>query len=314
MSVLRVRLFGTVQIDRDDYSAQSKISPKAQALLAYLLLYGPRLHHREMLAQLLWREYTEKQARSCLSTTLWRLRGALEPEGNISRGTYLLTPSIDEVGFNWESEYWLDVATFEKQVKQVFSKSIPTVQTAEIQLLENALQLYTGELLEGFYDDWAIREQERLNGLYLDSLEYLMRYYHYCSAYEKSLACGQRILAQEPIRESIHREIMRIYLETGQRTLAVRQYETCREVLAKELKLDPMEETQALYAQALQGQYQLAMAMPQDKLHEALTQLSLVAKNLDATQQQLRLIRQKFDQAQQEFQHAVRLVEQLTKH
>jgi DNA-binding SARP family transcriptional activator len=43
--------------------------------------------------------------------------------------------------------------------------------------------------------------------------------------------------------------MMRLYLESGQRALAARQYETCRLTLAKELGILPMEETQMLYEQ-----------------------------------------------------------------
>lgn len=311
MPVLRICLFGTVQVNHDGRPAKTKITPKAQALLAYLLLYGSRPHHREILSQLLWRDYPEKQARGCLSTTLWRLRCVLEPE-KISQGTYLLTLPTDKIGFNWESDYWLDVAVFENQVNLALNTPLQTVRTADIHALENALQLYTGELLEGFYDDWAIQEQERLNSIYLYSLEYLMRYYHYCGVYEKSLAYGHNILTEEPIRESIHREIMRLYLETGQRALAVRQYEICREALARELNLPPMEETQALYTKAIQSQRAPAPLLP-DKLQEVIDQLSLAATNFDSAQQQFKLAKQKFDQTQQQFQYALRLAKQLTK-
>jgi DNA-binding SARP family transcriptional activator len=313
MSVLRICLFGTIQVSHDGYPIRAKITPKAQTLFAYLLLCGRRYHNREILANLLWHDYTEKRARGSLNTTLWRLRRALEPE-DVFQGTYILTSPTDEIGFNWESEHWLDVVVFENQAGLALSKPVSAAGFADIQRLENTLQLYTGELLEGFYDDWVIREQERLNCLYLNSLEYLMRYYHHCAEYEKSLLYGQRILAQEPIRESIHREIMRLYLETGQRALAVHQYEICREVLAKELNLPPMEETQALYAQALQGQGRATTSSKQpDKVQEVLNQLNLATRNFDNAQQQLRLARQKFDQTQHELQHALRLVEQLTK-
>lgn len=313
MSVLRIHLFGAVRVDHDDQVTQIKITPKAQALLAYLLLGGPRLHQREILADLLWHGYPEKQARGCLSTTLWRLREVLEPEST-SPGTYILTRLPDQISFNWDSSYWLDVTIFEHQVNAVLSKPIHTVQAIEIQAIEDALHLYTGEPLTGIYYDWALQEQERLKSLYLGALEYLMRYYYHCKGYDKSLAYGQRILAMEPIHESIHRAVMRIYLETGQRPLAVRQYETCKYILAKELNLPPMEETEALYIQARQGQSQIFAPVLPDKLNEALDQLGLIAKNLDAAQRQLKLAGQKFDQSQQELQRALRLIEQLSKH
>jgi DNA-binding SARP family transcriptional activator len=104
-------------------------------------------------------------------------------------------------------------------------------------------------LLEGFYEDWALRERERLRGLYLDSLTYLMGYYRQHGAFEESLTYGQQILQVDPLREEIHRELMHLYLTNGQRALAVRQYETCCQILGAGLDLRPMAETQALLTQ-----------------------------------------------------------------
>lgn len=129
-----------------------------------------------MLAGLFWGDHCQERARRCLNTTLWRLRQVLELEG-IPRGTYLLTPAADEVSFNWESDYWLDAALFEEQAGQILTKPVEAMNTADVQILRQALQLYTGDLLEGFYDDWVLREREQLRRLYLNSLAHLLHYY-----------------------------------------------------------------------------------------------------------------------------------------
>ncbi|MFQ5854953.1 MAG: BTAD domain-containing putative transcriptional regulator, partial [Anaerolineae bacterium] len=210
MSILRISLFGDVRIARDDWSSEVRVTRSVQALLAYLLLQRHRVHPREVLAGLFWGDHSENRARSCLSTALWRLRSALEPEG-IPRGTYLVRTPAGEIGFNHESDHWLDVAVFEEQAGRVLAQPIDVTESAKVQELENALRLYTGELLEGFYDDWALRERERLRFLYLNSLAHLMHYHKYQGAYEESLAYGQQILQHDPLREEIHREMMRLY-------------------------------------------------------------------------------------------------------
>ena len=123
---------------------------------------------------------------------------------------------------------------------------------SDVETLEQALQLYTGELLEGFYEDWVLFERERLRTLYLNGQAHLMQYYRYHGTFKESLACAQKILDKDPLREEIHREIMHLYLENGQRALAVRQYQACTQTLATELRIPPMEETQMLYHQLLQ--------------------------------------------------------------
>ncbi len=300
MSVLRVSLFGGVRIVYDDQPSELKLPRMGQGLLAYLLLYRHRVHPREMLAGLFWGDRSEDRARGCLSTALWRLRCALEPEG-VCRGTYLVTTPAGEVGFNQASNHWLDVAIFEERVGQVLARPFDALGKSDVHMIEHALQLYRGELLEGFYDDWALRERERMRLLYLNGLSYLMRYYKHHGVYNESLSYGHKILALDPLREEIHREMMRLYLEAGQRALAVQQYETCREILAAELGIPPMEETQALYAQIVpeagNGQGQYTVVKEPASLQQAL--------------QQLRLAMHSFANAQEQLQHAIRLVERL---
>ncbi len=247
MEGLQVSLFGTARIQRTGQPADLRLSPALISLLAYLLLYRHRLHSREVLLGELWGDLNEERARNCLNTALWRLRRTLEAD-DIPCGTYLISHPNGEVGINVSHDLWLDVAIFEEETKCATLQKIESVSENDITRLEYAITLYNGELLEGNYDDWTLRERARLHSLYLDSLAYLMQYYERQNDYTRSAYFGQQILSIEPLREEIHRSLMRLYIQSGQRSLAVRQYETCRSILEKELSIPPMPETQALYA------------------------------------------------------------------
>lgn len=290
MTNLQVFLFGCMRIVPGGWPAPVQVSHSDQSLLAYLLLQRHRSHSRELLAGLIWGDHSQERARCCLNTALWRLRHVLEPDG-ISRGTYLLTTSRGEVGFNRESDYWLDVSIFETRANQVLTRPIETLATADVQDLEQALQLCTGELLEGHYDDWVLHERERLRRLDLNALAHLMHYYQYHGVFEKSLACAQQILDQDPLREEIHREMMELYLKSGQRALAVRQFELCRELLASELGICPMDETQELCSQILAGassdQGRSTPMRPPPGCQQALQQLRRAVQHFSEAQEQL---------------------------
>jgi DNA-binding SARP family transcriptional activator len=251
MSTLRINLFGVVRISHDRDPIEIKVGRALKGVLAYLVLFSDRIHARDVLAGLFWGDSSENRARSCMSTTLWRLRKILEPEG-VPRGTYLLTPSPGEVGFNPESNHWLDVMELESQAQPILTKSYEALVSDEVLELENALGLYSGDLLEGFYDDWALTERERLRSLYLKSLAHLLGYYGHNGGYDKALACGHRILNLDPLREEIHREMMRLYVDCGRRAQAIQQYEKCCNLLEEELDVPPMEETQALRSQIIE--------------------------------------------------------------
>ncbi len=248
MSVLRIHLFGGVRIERDGGGLSEKPTRAVQALLAYLLLQRHRCHSRDVLSGLFWGDQDESSARGCLNTALWRLRRVLEPDG-VARGTYLTRTPDGDIGFNCESNYWLDVAVIEQGADRLLSRVDSAMTEADIAQVDGALQVYMGDLLEGNYSDWALRERERLRALYLKCLARLMRYHNAHGSYEKGLACGDKILALDPMREEVHREMMRMYVGSGQRALAARQFETCREILAAELNVAPMEETEAVYAE-----------------------------------------------------------------
>jgi DNA-binding SARP family transcriptional activator len=254
MSTLHISLFGTVSAYHAGQPEQCKLTHVLQGLLAYLVLHRERCHARDVLAGVFWGDHDERSARSCLSTALWRLRLSLEPEG-VPRGTYLLTDVRQEVGFNTNSDYRLDVAMLERCAKRIMAQPIQDLDHSSAQQLEQAVELYAADLLEGFYDEWAIRERERIRLLYTASLAYLMKYHGHRRSLDKSLHYGQQLLRYDPLREDIHREIMRLYLEMGHRELAIRQFQACRELLNKELGIQPMEETQAIYAAASQANH-----------------------------------------------------------
>ena len=278
---LRIQLFGTVQVFHDGLPQDSRLIHAVQSLLAWLLLQRKKTHARETLAGLFWGEQDETRARSCLSTALWRLRQVLEPKG-IPRGTYLIAQS-DSVGFNCASDYWLDVAAFEDGVERHLPAAAKRDEAFDWSRAEDAVACYTGDLLEGFYDDWALRERERLRMLYLDSLGTLLHHYSGTGALEAALRCGRHILVLDPLREDIHRAVIRLHVRNGHRALALKQYESCRAALEEELGVEPMEETRALCAELLSGAKRLTQApAPPSKGRIAPTLRNAAAKLDDA--------------------------------
>ncbi len=296
MGILQVALFGGVHVTHNNWLTEAKLTREIQALLAYLLIQRHRAHHREVLASVFWGDHNHEKARRALNTALWRLKKALEPEG-IPAGTYLMSAHSGEVGFNCESEYWLDVEVFEKETHHITASPSQTAHKPNVQDLEKTLELYRGELLEGHYDDWALGERERVRALYMKSLVYLMQYHKFHKAYEKASAYGQQILNLDPIREDIHREMMRLYLESGQRAQAARQYDICTSMLSKELDISPMEETQMLYSQifpeAHRGLIQPNSPEPVS-FEQALVQLHRASHTINVAREQIQEALQSF--------------------
>ena len=149
--MLAVKLLGQFDVRRGDTPVVVP-SRAAQSLLAYLLLTAGTPHRREKLAGLLWPDTTDESARSNLRHELWRLRKAIESKMPKKKPvSYLLVDEIS-VGFNAQSDYWLDVAVVQK----------PIAEPASVDHLIETPSLYRGELLPGFYDEWVILEREHV--------------------------------------------------------------------------------------------------------------------------------------------------------
>ena len=289
MKGLRFYLFGNLRIVRvDQYEEEIAVPPSVQSLLAYLLLHRRRSHRREILASVFWGEHDEASARRCLNTALWRLRRELqldEEQGavqTLASGELVVAPS---------DNCWLDIAAFEEHLTAGLAPHGSEMTSEHIAALEAGIELYTGELLEGFYDDWVLAERERMRLLYLKALGRPVQVYRHYGPYSRGLEYAHRILELDPLREQIHREVMRLYVKTGHRAAAVQQYHYCQEVLAEELGIAPMAETQALYLKILQGSAHENGSVPSaesGEIKHVLSQLSTAMASLNEASAQLR--------------------------
>jgi DNA-binding SARP family transcriptional activator len=178
----------------------------------------------------------------------------------------------------------------------------PSVKALLAYLILHRHRIHCREVLEGFYDEWALRERERLRILYLKSQAHLLRYYSQHELYERALACGRKILDQEPLREEIHREMMRLYSKSGQRPLALRQYETCCQILETELDVPPMTETRTLHTQIFHNTgdkrgescFQDQIASAQQSQQQLQKALLLLDKTTEQLNQSTRLLEKIF--------------------
>jgi DNA-binding SARP family transcriptional activator len=116
----------------------------------------------------------------------------------------------------------------------------------EVRRLGAAADLYAGDLFAGFFDDWALTERERLRARYVDAQVHLMAAHRAHGNLRQSVDCGRRVLAVDPLREQVHRELMALYRDSGEPAQAVLQYERCRRLLDGQLGMAPDAQTQAL--------------------------------------------------------------------
>ena len=209
-----------------------------EALLVYLACQR-RPISRDLLAEMLWPERTQEQARSDLRVAIHRLREQLDPYLVVTR---------QHVALNPDAPIALDCMQFETYLEADDAAA--------------ATALYHGDFLESFYLDdspefehWALLERERLRTLALGAWQQLVGQQVAAGELDAAVESARQLLTLDPLHEPTHRQLMRLLVQGGQRSAALAQYETCRQLLASELDAPPDDATTVLYEQIRNGAY-----------------------------------------------------------
>jgi DNA-binding SARP family transcriptional activator len=248
MARLTIRLFGRIAIEREGRAVSNLHAGKLQELLCYLLLQRERPFPRETLAGLFWGECTTTQSRKYLRQALWQLQGVLNSGAEDERER-ILKVEPDSVGIDPQSRLWLDVDIFERSFSQAQGTPGHQLNQPQAEILTEAVQLYRGDLLEGWYQEWCLFQRERLQNLYLSMLDKLMCYCEVHHLYGKGLEYGERVLCVDRAHERTHQRMLRLLYLSGDRAGALRQYERCVRALAEELDVKPASRTIELHRQ-----------------------------------------------------------------
>ena len=214
---VRVRLLDGFELTIDNQPWD--LPPSAERLVAFLALQ-PRPVVRTHIAGVLWGERSDERASACLRSAIWRANAGHDaPVIDAGRSRIVLHGNVT-----------VDARDAAVAAHQQISGGEPV-----------APEVFTGELLPGWYDDWVLVERERLRQLCLEGMEQMAQSLldagHASLAIETALA----VVAAEPLRESAHRILVDAHVVAGNRGEALRQFNRCRTMLADELGLQPGE-------------------------------------------------------------------------
>ena len=293
MSLIKVFLFGKFRIEVDTNPIPKFEVQKARELLVYLLLNRDQPQSRERLADVLWGEISQDQANNYLRKALWQLQSNLEIH-NMSKQE-LVRVDGEYLQINPHCEFWLDISLFEEAFKESQGMLGRDLDESQAQMLERAVAVYRGELLDDWYQDWCLYERERLQHLFLSMLDKLMDYCELHGAYEDGMLFGERILQYDRARERTHRRLMRLYYLAGDRTAALRQFRKCSLVLKEDLDIEPAKSTRQVYEQIRSDQLDGPAAIEKtwirkskaDPLSNVFNHLQILHKELSQIQEQV---------------------------
>ena len=214
---------------------------KAEALLAIIVLAGGATVSRERLAELLWGDRGEAQARHSLSQALTSIRTALGGEDWLLATRDGVTFALGRVA--------VDALDFQARAA-----------AEDFDSLNEAARLYQGPLVDGMalreegFNEWLLTERRRLQNIALSGLLRLGQAARARRVSPTARTALERAVALEPLSEEANRDLIRLHLDEGRAADAARQYAACADLLRRELQVEPGPELAALRREALAPQ------------------------------------------------------------
>jgi CheY-like chemotaxis protein len=126
------------------------------------------------------------------------------------------------------------------------------VSAPSINSIRRAVELYRGNLLEGFatgmraFDEWLAERRLHLWRGALSMYGTLLATQIRAGWWEEAVDTAGKLLSLDPSQEVVHRTLMRLQLEQGRPDSALRRYQECADLLRREYNREPSPETERL--------------------------------------------------------------------
>jgi predicted ATPase/DNA-binding SARP family transcriptional activator len=239
---IRARLLGPSEIaignrllTNRDWSGR-----KARSLLLLLLCTRGHQLHREQVLDLLWPEFGADAGSNALYKALHGLRRTMEPDLRTGRSSRYVQTRDDMIGLSDTASIWVDV----EQFAQILARAEIAPADERRRHLRNAVEIYRGDFIaEEMYADWPVARREALRADHERATLTLARLDAEAGEPLRTVPYLEALLTQDPALELVHRALMQTYLAGGERSLALRQFERCREVLELTYESEPEPET-----------------------------------------------------------------------
>lgn len=242
-AAVHLRLLGTAAIEDDRTASQINPGRKALALLAFLALAPGFRASRDKLADLLWPDRPNTQSRNNLRQLLSVIRkaGPLGAAGLIDTGRDWLALRPD---------------AFRCDALDLIAACQDTAWTEDSRRIAD----YPGPFLDGFhsgsdaFDGWAALQRDRIGALVARAMQERIR----TADPDLAAILLRKALEIDPTREETYRIGMDLFAGIRQREQALRLYDSCKAMLAREFGVSPSAETELARDRILAGQSPLA--------------------------------------------------------
>lgn len=228
--------FGGFEVYRSDRSEPVRFpTAKTEELLAFFLVNRETTLSKWTICESLWPGCEEEKAEQNLHTTVYRMKKTLLDSGIAVR----LSSSRGVYRFEYDGE--CDYFRFER----IMSRSDASGRFDPDEI-GKGLRLYGGHLFESKDYIWCEAERERMYRQFVSKSKALAAACLQAGQYGRAIDALQNVIAKAPLDEEAREQLLKAYLDQGDRASFLLQYDKWEQLLKRELGLTPRAEISAM--------------------------------------------------------------------
>jgi LuxR family maltose regulon positive regulatory protein len=251
---LTINMLGPVEIFREfsrPLAADAWTTRRARDILCFIASRRYRRASKDTIIDTFWGDTDMSIIEKNFHPTISHIRKALNSNQPLKQNFILYRDG--DYQLNPELSYRLDVEEFDHLVTKGENARRARQFDQCAQAYEKAVELYRGDFAQGSYEPWVEEQRSYYREKYLHLLESLAAVAQNREEWSRSLQLAQLILHEDPFREDIHCVVMRAHMNLGNRAAVRDQFEALKQLLERELGVEPSRETRRTY-QELIGQ------------------------------------------------------------
>ncbi|PZG53346.1 hypothetical protein C1I98_05485 [Spongiactinospora gelatinilytica] len=235
-------------------------APKVRQVLALLLVSANRLVLVDSIIQELWGNNPPKSALTTTQTYIYHLRSLIERERLSGTGRELLVTKPFGYTLLVDQDQ-LDQGRFDRLVTQAAGLLRQGRYEAASADLREALALWQGPPLANVTQGPLLRSHVvHLADRRTHAMELRIEADLHLGRHRDLIGELRSLIAENPLHEWLHAQLVNVLSQAGRRAEALAAFQNLREILARELGLDPSPAVQRLHREVLLGDRTLAIS------------------------------------------------------
>lgn len=216
---------------------------KVKELFAFFITNLQEPIHRDTIIETLWHDVEYQKAKIQLHTAISYLRKTLDSMGYPNAITFS------------NGSYVMEIKNFQcdaHQFEQIIANH-PQITDRNIDMFEDIVLHYNGDYLENNGYEWALVKAHAIRHKLLHLLQMMIDFFSDRDLLNKKQQYLQLLVSLNPYSEHAVQQLMRFYMEAGNRGEAVKVFHEMKDLLDEDLGILPDQSTTELYDSILKG-------------------------------------------------------------